>query len=124
MRIQSRMLRRGFDVDKVHFGWLLISFALAMVAVSGAGIAALAQNPEIAGSAFFLSLVPFTMAFFLTLVKLFVLFKAHYHLGLPKKVEFLPSFLMVVPIVTLLTISLFRYGHYLDYAFGLPLSKA
>ncbi len=124
LKIESALLRQSFDVDRMHFGWLLIPFALAMVAVSGAGIAALAHDPSLAQLAFFLSLVPFTMAFFLTSVKLFALFKAHYQVGLPEKMEFLPSFLMVLPIVTLISISLFRYGHYLDHEFGLGLTKA
>lgn len=124
LRIQSRMLHSGFSVEKMHFGWLLIPFALAMVAVSGAGIAALAHQAVIARLAFFLSLVPFSMACFLTTIQLIALFKTQYQRGLPKKVEYLPSFLMLIPIVTLFSISLFRYGHYLDHAFDLSLSKA
>jgi len=112
LRIQRRHLEHGFDVLKMHFGWLLVPFALAMTAVSGAGIAALAHDPAIAKAAFFLSLGPFSMAAFLTAIKLISVFRSQYRLGLPEKIEFLPSFLIVIPIVTLLSITLYRYGHF------------
>lgn len=121
VKVQTIALTKGFDVDKMHFGWLLVPFALGMTAVAGAGIAAIGAKKLPAESiiphiAFFFSLVAFMMAAFLLVVKLFSLFKSHYNRGLPEKVEFLPSFLMVVPIITLLAISAFRYGHYFHSA--------
>lgn len=115
IKIQSTTLLKGFDVSKMHFGWLLVPFALGMTAVAGAGIAALAKDPMIAKTAFFMSLMPFTMAIFLTGVKLVSLFVSHYEKGMPTKVELLPSFLIIVPITTLLSISLFRYGHFFEH---------
>jgi len=117
LRIQRRHLEHGFDVLKMHFGWLLVPFALGMAAVSGAGIAALAEDPMIARSAFFLSLAPFTMSVFLTAIKLISVFRSQYRKGLPEKIEFLPSFLIVIPIATLLSITLFRYGHFAAHQF-------
>ncbi len=124
IKIQSLSLARGFDVSKVHFGWLLVPFALGMTSVSGSGIAALAHGSTVANIAFFMSLIPFTMAIFLLSVKLFSLFKEHYQTGLSQKVEFLPSFFIVIPIITLLSITLFRYGHFLDHQLGGHLPKA
>ncbi len=118
LRIQKTYLEKGFDVLKMHFGWLLIPFALAMTAVSGSGIAALAKDPLIAKAAFMLSLIPFTMAAFLGLVKLVSVFRSQYRLGRPERIEFLPSFFVIIPIVTLLAITLFRYGHFFDHQFG------
>lgn len=114
-RIQRSHLETGYDVLKMHFGWLLIPFALGMSAVSGSGIAALAHDSTIATFAFFLSLMPFTMAAFLLLVKLVSVFRSHYRMGKPEKVEFLPSFFIVIPIATLLAIALYRYGHFFDH---------
>ena len=64
------------------------------------------------------------MALFLLLVKLFSLFKSHYATGLPEKIEFLPSFFVVVPIITLLTISMLRYGYYFQHKFHAQLPQA
>ena len=122
--IQRRYLLKGFDVSKMHFGWLLQPFALAMTSVSGAGIAALGHDPWITRAAFFLAFIPFTMAIFLTTVKLVSLFHSHYESGLPTKVEFLPSMLMVVPILTLLSITMFRFGHFFDHQLKSHLPEA
>ncbi len=104
-----------FDVSKIHFGWLLHPFALGMVTVTGTGIAALSKNPDIAHTAAFMSLISGTMGLFLLAVKLVAIFKSHFAMhGLPEK-QFLPSFLIVVPNLTLYAISIFRFGHYLEH---------
>lgn len=123
IRLQAIALQKGFDVDKMHFGWLLVPFALAMTSVTGTGIAYLAHG-GLADFVFILSLVTFTMAFFLLAVKVISLFKSHYAAGLPQKIEFLPAFFIVMPIVTLLTISLLRYGYYFQHKFHLKLPDA
>lgn len=110
-------------MEKMHFGWLLIPFALAMTTVTGTGISYLAHG-GLADTIFFLSITSFSMALFLLLVKLMSLFKAHYAAGLPAKIEFLPSFFVVVPIITLLTISLLRYGYYFQHKFHVQLPAA
>lgn len=118
LRLQKRHLEQGFDVHSMHFGWLLIPFALGMTAVAGASVAALARSPTVAGTAFILSLIPFTMAGFLLLVKVISVFRSQYLKGLPQKIEFLPSFFIVIPIVTLLAISVFRFGHFFEHQLG------
>lgn len=105
----------NFDVSKINFGWLLHPFALGMITVTGMGIAALAQNYLLASTAAMLSLISGTMGLFLFTVKLISLFKSHINApGLPEK-QFLPSFLIVVPNVTLYAISFFRFGHFLEH---------
>lgn len=123
VRLQALALQKGFDVEKMHFGWLLIPFALGMTTVTGTGISYLAHG-GLADFVFFLSVTSFTMALFLTLVKLFSLFKSHYAKGLPEKIEFLPAFFVVVPIITILTISLLRYGYYFQHKFHVQLPEA
>lgn len=104
----------SFDVSKIHFGWLLHPFALGMATVTGTGIAAMAQNSQIADIAFFLSLISGTMGLFLLLVKAVAIFKSHFaQNGLPEK-QFLPSMLIIIPNITLYAISAFRIGHYLE----------
>ena len=123
IRLQATALTGGFDVNTMHFGWLLIPFSLAMTSVTGAGIAYLAHG-GLADAVFFLSLITFTMALFLLCVKVFSLFKSHYASGMPSKIEFLPSFFIVVPILTLVTISILRYGYYFQHKFHFQLPSA
>jgi len=112
---------KGFDIEKIHFGWLLHPFLLGMLSTVGTGIAAMSKDSSIANTAAFLSLISLSMGLFLFLVKLIVLFKSHFaKQGLPEK-QFLPSFLIVIPNVTLFAISFFRLGHYLEAHHGFHL---
>jgi hypothetical protein len=52
---------KGFDLNKINFGWLLQSFALGMVTVTGTGIAAMAQNKSIAVIFFSVILNPLSL---------------------------------------------------------------
>jgi len=109
---------KSFDISKIHFGWLLHSFALAMYTVTGTGIAALAANADIANLAAFVSFIFGSMGVLLLLVKIVTVFKTNLAAdGLPEK-HLIPGFLIVIPIVTLYAISLFRIGHYLEHQFG------
>jgi len=111
-----------FDVDKIHFGWLLHPFALAMATVTGTGIAAMAASPDIAHTAAFLSMVTGTMGLFLFVMKLGALFKRQLQAAnLPSK-ELMPSTLIVLPILTLYAISFFRLGHYLEHQLQIGVS--
>lgn len=122
MRMEVKLLKisfeKSFDVSKIHFGWLLHPFALAMITVTGTGIAAMSKNPSIAHTAAFMSMVSGSMGFFLFIVKLISIFKSHFAAsGLPEK-QFLPSFLIVIPNITLYAISAFRLGHYFEHHMG------
>lgn len=110
-----------FDINQVSFGWLLMPFALGMLTVTGTGFAALAESAGIAHTAAFLSLVSGTMGVFLLSVNLFVLFYRYFiNEGLGEK-NTLPSFLIVIPNITLYAIALFRLGHYLEHHHNLHL---
>jgi hypothetical protein len=112
---------KGFDINKINFGWLLHPFLLGMLTVVGTGIAAMSQSSAIADSAAFMSLVSGSMGLFLLAVKMIVIFKSHFAASeLPEK-QFLPSFLIVVPNITLFAISAFRFGHYLESHQGFEL---
>lgn len=124
----KKSFTNSFDVDKIHFGWLLQPFALTMVSVTGAGFAALAKNTaaigynaDIAGMAAFLVLISGGMAVFLTLVKMFSIFKKHLHRDGALEDQFMPTYLIVIPILTLLGITVFRLGHYAEHIFHEPL---
>lgn len=112
---------RSFDVQKIHFGWLLHPFLLGMLSTVGTGIAAMSKDPSIANSAAFFSMISFSMGVFLLLVKLITLFKSHFSAPrLPEK-NFLPSLLIVIPNITLFAISAFRFGHFLEKHHGFHL---
>ncbi len=126
MRMAIKLLKisfiKGFDISKIYFGWLLYPFALGMLSVTGAGIAAMSQAPMPAHIAFFMLLISGTMGIFLMMVKLNAIFKNHFALeGLPDK-QFLPSLLIIVPNITLYAIIAFRIGHYLHNHFNAQLN--
>lgn len=123
MRMEVKLLKtafeKSFDVNKITFGWLLHPFAIGMVAVVGAGIAALSQDATIAHIAAFLTMVIGSMGFFLFLVKIIAIFKSHFaQEGLPER-QFLPSFLIVMPNLTLYGITGFRLAHYMEHHLGM-----
>lgn len=122
MRVEISLLKitfkKEFNINNISFGWLLHPFALAMVSVTGMGIAAMAKNHAVAHIAVVLSVILLTMGFFLFLVKLISVFTSHFNQkGIPER-QFLPSFLIVIPIMTLFAISVFRFGHYLEHHFN------
>jgi tellurite resistance protein TehA-like permease len=85
-----------------------------MLTVTGTGIAAMAKDYDIATVAMVLTVVSGSMGLFLLLVKTITLFKSHFAAtGLPEK-QFLPSFLIVIPNITLYAISFFRLAHYFE----------
>lgn len=99
-----------------------------MITVTGTGFAALAKNTEsisynadVAGAAAFLSVISGTMAVFLLSVKMFSIFKKHLHREGTLENHFMPTYLIVLPIITLLGISLFRLGHYAEHIFDAPI---
>jgi len=127
MRMEIKLLtisfEKSFDINKIHFGWLLHPFALAMLTVTGTGIAALSADASIAHVAAFMSVVSGTMGFFLLIVKMITLFKSHFAAeGMPER-QFLPSFLIVIPNITLFAISAFRLGHYLERHQGMEMGS-
>ncbi len=112
---------KGFDIKKINFGWLLHPFLLGMLTVVGTGIAAMSHNASIANWAAFMSLISGSMGVFLLVVKMITVFQSHFaSTGLPEK-QFLPSFLIVVPNITLFAISAFRIGHFLEHTHGFEL---
>jgi hypothetical protein len=117
----SISFKKGFDIDKINFGWLLHPFLLGMLSTVGTGIAAMSKDLAIANTAAFMSLIAISMGVFLLSVKLVMVFKSHFAAnGLPEK-QFLPSFLIVIPNITLFAISAFRLGHFLESHHGFHL---
>lgn len=109
---------KDFDAGKISFGWLLHPFALGMVTVTGTGIAAMSQDIAIADTAALMSAVSGSMGLFLFAVKLISIFTSHFRApGIPER-QFMPSFLIVVPVLTLFAISFFRFSHYMEHRFA------
>jgi tellurite resistance protein TehA-like permease len=110
--------KKGFDVNKISFGWLLYPFLLGMLSVVGTGIAAMAKSASVANFVAFLSMISLSMGIFLLTVKLVVIFKSHFASSRLPDNNFLPSFLIVIPNITLFAISAFRFGHFLEHHHG------
>ncbi|MBT4287234.1 MAG: hypothetical protein HOD92_07825, partial [Deltaproteobacteria bacterium] len=122
LRTEIRLLKlsftKSFDVNKISFGWLLHPFALGMVTVTLSGVAAMSKNADIAHTAAAMTMISGSMAFFLLIVKMVSVFQSHFAApGLPEK-QFLPSFLIAIPNITLLAIAGFRLSHYLHVQFN------
>ncbi|MFO7868260.1 MAG: hypothetical protein R6U95_03055 [Bacteroidales bacterium] len=121
IKLLKHSFHGDFDISNISFGWLLHPFALGMVTVAGSGIAAMAHNPDIANTAAFMSIISGSMGMFLLGVKLISIFKSHFAMkGMPER-QFLPSFLIVIPITTIYAISFFRIGHYIQHQFNVEL---
>lgn len=117
INILKSAFQKDFDLSKLGFGWLLHPFALGMVTVAGTGIAAMAKDHTIANTAAFMTFISGSMGMFLLLVKLVSVFMSHFSMkGMPER-QFLPSFLIVIPITTLYAIALFRLGHFFEHQF-------
>jgi len=117
MKIQKSLFVSRVDLSKIGFGWLLDVFALSMLAVTGSGIAALSKDVTVAHTAAFISLMFATMAIFFLVIKITLVFQKYLSdAGLPEK-QYLPSFLNIVPAITLLSITFFRLGHYIENNF-------
>lgn len=115
MKILKRAFEQNFDIEKINFGWLLTPFTIWMLSVVGAWIAAMSKDSQIANTAAFFTLISASMWILLFLVKLITLFKKHFEdkNWLPSK-YFMPSFLIVIPNITLYAITFFRLWHYLE----------
>lgn len=111
--ITKKSFLKSFDFEKITFAWLLVPFTLAMVTVVWAWIAALAKDPAIANISAFFTFISLWFWLFLFVTKLITLFQKHFadKNWSPAK-EALPSFLIVIPNITLFAISLFRLWHY------------
>lgn len=116
LKILKTAFTKNFDMNKIHFGFMVHPFALAMLAVTGNGIAAFSKTPIIANTAFFLSLMPLMVAILLTIVKIVTMFQNHFKNNLPSR-NFLPSTFIIMPTIMLIFLSFFRMGHYFEHIF-------
>ncbi len=112
-----------FEMSNISFSWLLYSFAIGMLTVTGMGFAALAKSSAIADTAAFMGLVSGSMGIFLlVLITITVFQKFLLGTGLGDKTAF-PAVFIVVPNLTLYAISAFRFGHYLERHHGMHLDS-
>lgn len=104
------MATGGFDCTKNNnLGQALPAFAFSMVAVGLAASVAMSTNPMTQTIALVLSIAFFIAALVLTLLKVVFGLRAMFEHG--AAVEGLPTFLVIIPIVTLLAISVIRWQH-------------
>ena len=111
----SKSFKKGFDIDKIHFGWLTHPFALGMITVTGTGLAAMAHTEWIHTVSAFMSLISGTMGMFLMSVKLFSIFDRHFKKDGALEYQFMPTYIIVIPIITVFAIAFFRLGHFAEH---------
>ena len=115
-------LKTKFEVQNINFGWLLSSFAVAMAAVTASGFAALSHTAWVAHSGSLLAIIALTLAVFLFVIKSMVIYTQHVQRAQALDYQFMPTYLVGIPILTLVGITLFRLGHYADHLLALPVA--
>ena len=121
MVLQIKILQnsyiKDFEAEKISFNWLVQALSMGMLSVVGSGIAALAKDTTVADISAFLSLVSASFAIFLTFVGLLIsIYNQIFAKSLPEN-KSLPAFLNLIPVTTVLAITFFRLGHYLENRF-------
>lgn len=123
LQILKTSLTTKFDTTKIHFGFMIHPFTLAMIAVTGNGISAFSKNPLIANTAFFLALIPLLLAILLTTIKFITSIHNHIKNGTPER-NLIPSTFIIMPTIMLIFLSFFRIGHYFDHILNITFQKS
>lgn len=123
LKILKTLITQNFNINKIHFGFMIHPFALAMIAVTGNGIAAFSKNFIIANIAFFFALIPLIVACFLTILKTIILFSNFFKNNLPKT-NLLPSTFILMPTLMLIFLSFLRIGHFFENSHNIIISKS
>ncbi len=121
-KIIKTFFSQKIEVEKLNFGFLLDTFAFGMVVLAGSNIAVLSVNKEIAFISAFLTGIVFFIGFLIFIIKFILLVKNQFeNSSLPEKI-YIPSILMVVPIVCLFGISLYKINTYIRNTFQYDLA--
>ena len=117
-----RLLEKGeFDESKNNnLGQMLAIFAFSMIAVGFAAPGAMSHIPAINALGFFFSVTFLSVAAFLLLIQFTMGFRSMMTQGISK--EAVPSIWIMVPILTLMGITVVRYLHGLSHHFDFSLS--
>jgi len=117
IKILQNTYTKDFAAEKISFNWLVQALSMGMLSVVGSGIAALAKDITIMDISGFLSLMAATFAIFLTFIGLTIsVFNQIFAKSLPEN-KSLPAFLNLVPVTTVLAITFFRLGHFVENRF-------
>lgn len=117
-------LSQPLDVTKLNFVWLLDVFAFGLVNLTGAGIASMASNRDIASIAAFASLLALSMGSFLLVIKLAYLIYLQMKSSKLPDSAVQPAFFLVVPITCLFGISYYKIMLYLQTWFSFDIKVA
>lgn len=117
-------LSQPLDVTKLNFVWLLDVFAFGLVNLTGAGIASMASNRDIASIAAFASLLALSMGSFLLVIKLAYLIYLQMKSSKLPDSAVQPAFFLVVPITCLFGISYYKIMLHLQTWFSFDIKVA
>jgi hypothetical protein len=123
-RFFTRLLTTGsFDfIDNNNLGQMVSVFAFAMIAVGLAAPGAMSHHQEVNAMGIFFSIFFASIAVVLGLIKFVLGFKSMLRLGIAPIGS--PSLWIVIPILTLLGITMIRMSFGLQHGFNAPVSTA
>lgn len=107
-------LSEGADFRQFNFIWLLDVFAFGLVALTGSGITAMAENDLISGLAAVGTLFTLVVGGLLLFMKLALLLFTHIRAAELPPNPILPGFFLVVPISCLFGLSAYRIAEYVQ----------
>lgn len=117
LKILQNSYSQSFLAEKISFNWLVQALSMGMLSVVASGVAALAKDISVADTAAFFALVSGSFSIFLTFTGLMIsLHNQIFAKSLPEN-DRLPAFLNLIPVTTVLAITFFRLGHYLENRF-------
>ena len=104
----------GVDRTKFNFIWLLDTFAFGLVALTGSGIVAMAENDTIADTAAVATVFTLAVGLVVLLYKVGFLTYNHVKAGKLPADPILPAFFLIVPISCLFGLSAYRVVGFLQ----------
>jgi hypothetical protein len=105
---------QGVDRTKFNFIWLLDAFAFGLVALTGSGIVAMAENATIADAAMVLTVFTIAVGAVVLVYKVAYLTYNHVKAGKLPADPILPAFFLIVPISCLFGLSAYRINGFLE----------
>lgn len=105
---------QGVDRTKFNFIWLLDTFAFGLVALTGSGIVAMAENRAIADTAAVATVFTLAVGLAVLLYKVAYLTYNHVKAGKLPADPILPAFFLIVPISCLFGLSAYRITGFLE----------
>jgi hypothetical protein len=121
-RVLKVWLKGAFDTTKFNFVWLLDVFAFGLVALTGSGIAVIAQDRTISAMGGVGAVITLLVGLILLVIKIFYLVRNQIRAKKLPDAPVLPAFFLVVPILCLFGLSIYRIPSEFQALFSVDLT--